>query len=140
MKERKRSKGWYKNKAWKVFSEWVRRKDSDCNGYAVCVTCGAKNHWKKMQAGHYVDGRNNSVLFDERIVWPQCMPCNVFKRGNKIKYSAFLSKKFGYSIHQLNALDNMKFETKKTGIADYQDIIDKYTDALVGVELKGKDL
>jgi hypothetical protein len=62
-----------KKKAWKAFSEYIRRKYSGSGGLVKCVTCNKIDHWKSMHAGHYVDGRNNTVLFDERLVWPQCL-------------------------------------------------------------------
>jgi hypothetical protein len=46
-------------------------------------------HWKQLQAGHAIGGRNNAVLFDADICRPQCVACNVFARG---QYPIFASK------------------------------------------------
>jgi hypothetical protein len=71
-----------KNKAWKLCSEYVRRKDADAGGFCGCYTCGAPIHWKlEAQAGHAIGGRTNSVLLDVDIIRPQCVACNVFRRG-----------------------------------------------------------
>ena len=77
-----------KEKAWATFSKYIRLKSSR-NGYATCYTCGIVKHWKELQAGHGIGGRNNSVLFLEEIVKPQCVGCNVFGRG---KYAVFTRK------------------------------------------------
>lgn len=78
-----------KAKAWKLFSEYVRRKYSDSDGYGVCYTSGARLHWKDLQCGHAIGGRHNAVLFDEEICRPQSMVENVYKRGN---YPVFTTK------------------------------------------------
>ena len=78
-----------KAKAWKLFSEWIRRKDADAGGTGLCYTCGTPKHWKELQAGHAIPGRHNAVLLDEEIVRPQCVRCNVMLRG---QYHIFTTK------------------------------------------------
>lgn len=128
-------KKWYKEQAWKIFSKYIRRKYSDKDGYAECVTCGEKKHWKELQAGHFIDSRNNTVLFCEEIVFPQCVGCNLYKSGNKVEYTLFMLKR-GYTTEQIEEFVSMKHRTKKMGIADYQELIDKYTDLNVGLDVR----
>ena len=47
-------------------------------GYCVCVTCGALHPWNtnKMDAGHFLAGRSNSILFEPYNCHPQCKYCN----------------------------------------------------------------
>ena len=78
-----------KKRVWKEFSEYIRLKNSDKDGYVQCYTCGKKFFWKEMQCGHGLGGRGNAILFDTEIVRPQCKQCNVFKGGN---YDIFHSK------------------------------------------------
>lgn len=84
-----------KDKAWKLCSEFIRRKDASPQGLVKCYTCNAVKHWKEMQAGHFVAGRGNAILFDERGLRPQCLPCNVFKHGDPITYMIELEKEVG---------------------------------------------
>ena len=84
-----------KKKCWSLFSEFVRRKHADFEGFASCVTCGRRYEWKKLQAGHLVSGRGNSILFDERGVYPQCYGCNVGKRGAVLEYVDFMVRTHG---------------------------------------------
>lgn len=84
-----------KNKAWKLCSEYTRRKYADKNGLVKCITCGTIGHWRTMQASHLVAGRGNSILFDERGIYPACMRCNIFKGGNLLMYMKFLENKLG---------------------------------------------
>ena len=76
----------YKKETWKLFSLYIRLKYADDNGYVSCCTCGIKKHYKEMQAGHFIAGRNNSILFEEKCVHPQCGRCNVYKHGNTVEY------------------------------------------------------
>lgn len=78
-----------KNKAWKLFSEWIRRRGADEGGTDRCYTCGGLAHWKELQAGHAIPGRHNAVLLDDSICRPQCPVCNVWKRG---MYHVFTTK------------------------------------------------
>lgn len=79
-----------KNKAWKLCSEYVRRRDADEGGFVGCFTCGAPLHWKnEAQAGHAIGGRHNAVLLDLELLRAQCVSCNVFRRGN---YQIFITK------------------------------------------------
>ena len=71
-----------KKKAWKLLSELIRRKASNNSGDAACYTCGTIGHWKSMDAGHAIPGRNGAVLYDEDIIRIQCKVCNIWKNGN----------------------------------------------------------
>ena len=130
MKKRKKSpERKAKERAWSWFSKYRRLLFATVDGYCMCVTCGVVKHWKELQAGHYVDGRNNTVLFMEELVYPQCFKCNSKRpgceAGNKIKFTAFLMKK-GYVIEQLDNFDNLKFKTKKMILQDFEEIEAKY--------------
>lgn len=113
-----------KAKAWKLFSEYIRRRGADHNSYQQCVTCKKQVPWSELHAGHFIDGRNNSVLFDERLVWPQCVTCNVFRHGNKIEYFKFMRTK--YSEKKIFEFENLKHAVKKMREADYKELQEKY--------------
>lgn len=123
-----------------MFSRYIRRLHADAQGNCQCVTCGVVKHWKQLHAGHYVDGRNNTVLFDDKLVHPQCFHCNSKRpgclAGNKIKYTVFMIERYGLSASDCDDLDNLKFKTKKMTEADYQEIIAKYQDALTGLDIR----
>jgi len=87
-----------KKLTWKTFSEYIRKRDADWKGDCTCVTCGVVKPIKEMQAGHFIQGRHNSILFDERNVHTQCYSCNVMKYGNSLKYYRFMESKYGEKI------------------------------------------
>jgi len=79
-----------KNKAWRLCSEFIRRRYSDQGGFCGCYTCGAPIHWKyEAQAGHAIPGRHNAVLLDVEILRPQCYRCNCAMGG---RYHIFITK------------------------------------------------
>ena len=125
-----------KDKAWNVFSKYIRRKYADKDGYIKCVTCGATKYWEKdgMQAGHFISSRCNSVLFDERLVYPQCLSCNIHKSGNKVAFTLFMLKT--YTVDEIAEFEALKHKSKKMSISDYKDIEDKYTDLLIGQDIR----
>ena len=75
------------NKAWKLFSSYIRQRDK-----GICFTCGVKKHWKEMHAGHFKHGR---LDFDPMNVHCQCPGCNTYKHGNLGEYGVRLVKKYG---------------------------------------------
>lgn len=83
-----------KARAWRMFSEYIRRLGA-VDGKNSCVTCGVVKPWKELQAGHFIDGRHNAVLFNHLITYPQCVRCNIWLHGNKIQFTLFMQRKFG---------------------------------------------
>ncbi len=81
-----------KKEVWDIFSEYRRRKFTSDAGFCKCVTCGRVDHWKNMQAGHYIHG---TLFLIEDIVWPQCPQCNGFKSGMAVEYRKFLVEQLG---------------------------------------------
>lgn len=73
-KKKPKKLSYYKKKLDKLYSEYIRRKDADKEGFNFCYTCGARHHWKKLQNGHYVRrSAGLSVYFLEENCRPQCL-------------------------------------------------------------------
>ena len=73
----------------KVFSEYIRRRYAK-NEIATCVTCGKKDHWKKLQAGHFMSRKHYATRWDEDNVEVQCSACNVFRYGEQYLFAKHL--------------------------------------------------
>lgn len=103
-----------KEKAWNAFSLFIRTRDPSC------VTCGGESQ----QAGHFIDGRHNAVLFSEQGVHGQCYHCNVGLKGNKLEYWLFMERTYGREvIDQLMAESKMTIQYKTF---QFLEIADKY--------------
>lgn len=114
-----------KARAWKAFSLWVRKRGSPDNGISnVCITCQKVRPISELHASHWIDGRSNKVLFDERIVWPQCASENLYLNGNKLHYTRWMQNKFG--IEKCDEILRESKELIKLTRFDYLTLIQKY--------------
>lgn len=86
----------------RVFSEYIRRRNADCNGRVKCCTCPTIKHWKQMDCGHYYRRAHLSVRVNEINAHAQCVHCNRFLDGNITNYILFMKSK--YSAEQLDDL------------------------------------
>jgi hypothetical protein len=121
-----------KKKAWKVFSEWIRRKDADQGGTVTCYTCGKLMFWKEAHAGHALPGRHNAVLFDEDIVRVQCPVDNIWKGGNYPVFTAKLIRENGLEWFE-SKLEGARQIVKYTR-SDLEDLINDYKQKLAELE------
>jgi hypothetical protein len=96
---------WHK-KVWKVFSQYVRMRDSDHLGGCSCISCGRYGQWYRMDAGHYISRGHKFLLYNELNVNAQCKRCNAFLQGNASGYRMGLDKKYG--IGTADNLDAVK--------------------------------
>lgn len=109
-----------KKQLWGVFSEYIRQRDD-----GVCISCGKKDFWRKMDAGHYIPKTAGLTLyFDERNVNCQCTHCNRWMHGNLSDYAIALRRKYGEKI--LEELDAEKHTLKKIKNEEYKMLIEKY--------------
>jgi hypothetical protein len=106
-----------------VFSIYIRRKDA-INDIAKCVTCGKKDHWSKLQNGHWASRRHYSTRWDERNCNVQCSGCNVFRAGEIYLYTKYLCSKYGDNFPE--ELYKLSQKTVKFTDSDLQDMILHY--------------
>jgi hypothetical protein len=102
---------YWKKKCWDLFSQIVRYRDCGVDMYGNCCTCGTKKHFSELQAGHFIPGRHNSVLFDMRNCHAQCMQCNVLLKGNMVRYYRFMRERYGQEV--IDELERLDSETRQ---------------------------
>lgn len=108
-----------KEDCWKAFSIYIRTRDcirfSGDPTLGKCVTCNTAKPFKQLQAGHFIQGRGNAVLFDDRLVYTQCLGCNgnppYGKGGNYVEYFLFMMNTEGYTKEELEEFNNLKNTT-----------------------------
>ena len=83
-----------------VFSRFVRLSNADKEGIVTCYTCGYKNHYKKMQNGHYISRFYKQTRWDERNCRVQCAMCNLWKNGDATTFRENLVKEYGEQVIQ----------------------------------------
>lgn len=127
-----------KAKAWQEFSKFIRTRDSIATtgdtDSGVCCTCGKLIPFKQSQAGHFIAGRTNALLFDEDIVHLQCYACNVCNHGEQLEYYYYMKRH--YTEDQILEMRKLRYQTVKYTADELLQIADKYkekTDELLRV-------
>jgi hypothetical protein len=80
-----------------IFSQYIRLRYSK-NEISECVTCGKQDHWKKLQAGHFISRKHYATRWDEDNVQVQCSGCNVFRYGEQYLFSKYLGTELSESL------------------------------------------
>jgi len=139
IKKRKKStpRALAKGKAWDAFSLYIRTRD--CLRFTgdpelgVCVTCKTPKPRKELQAGHFVPGRGNAVLFNEQIVYSQCGHCNqkppMGLGGNYAAYTLFMFDE-GYTREEIEGFLALKGTIKQYKLNDFIEVEAKYKQKL----------
>lgn len=83
------------DKLWKVFSEYIRLRDADENGFITCITSGRRVHWKEADAGHFISRRHMATKYNEKNVNAQSRHDNRFAAGKQFEYALAIDKKYG---------------------------------------------
>jgi hypothetical protein len=114
-----------RRKALRLFQLKRRLESANDAGFVTCVTCGAVDHYTKMDGGHWIPkGRSNRYAFDDRNVHVQCKSCNLFGMKHGVaafKYMQFMTDKYGQELVDQMLADHNK--PLKRGAADYREII-----------------
>ena len=111
-----------------IFSQYIRLREADNIGFVECFTCGKKDHWKKLQNGHFQSRRHYATRWDERNCQVQCVGCNMFKGGEQFlfakalddKYYAGISDELYVTAQTIVKFSNLDIELL---ITKYQDIV-----------------
>lgn len=117
-----------KSTAWTWFSKYMRTKRcielmGDAK-YGRCVTCGDVKEFKKLDCGHFVNGRSDAVLFVEDNVDTQCVGCNRFKSGQWVPFFNEQAKRLG--LGRVLELMALFYDKTKYTEAELRDIADRY--------------
>ena len=122
---------YWKKKAWDEFSKYIRLRDAlkttGTKDTVICYTC--KKPYPAfgvgcVQAGHFVPGRGNSILFDERGVHAQCWNCNTTLKGNWPEYMRYMMADYGQKV--VDELLHLKKQVKKYTPSDLEELRDLY--------------
>ena len=111
-----------------VFSQYIRRKDA-IDEIATCVTCGKKDHWSKLQNGHWASRRHYSTRWDEQNCNVQCAGCNVFRAGEIYLYTKYLCSQYGENFPEELYIKSQKI-VKFTDV-DLVEMIEYYNNKLI---------
>ena len=107
-----------------VFSQYIRLRNSNEDGFCKCLTCGKIAYWKDIQCGHYLSRRHLTTRWEEKNTAVQCVKCNIFTEGNKNVFALKLIEKYGKDI--LKELEIKKNNKSKMTKFEYEVLIADY--------------
>ena len=110
----------------KVFSEYIRRRYAK-NNISECVTCAKQDHWKNLQAGHFMSRKHYATRWDDENVQVQCMACNVYRYGEQYLFAKYLGDD---KADELLAKSRVMVKIKDW---ELEEMIEKYKNLLLDV-------
>lgn len=126
IKERKPSTAALVRKLDKVFSLFIRLRDSAAYNYQYfrCISCGQIKPFDQMDCGHFISRTHQATRFDEENAHGECRFCNRFSADHIIAYQRNLEAKIGKDrVDMLLARGRM---TKKWSAFELQLLIKHY--------------
>lgn len=118
----------------KIFSEFIRIRDSDNEGFIRCISCNKIVPWKESDCGHYINRKHNSTRYDEKNCNAQCRSCNRFDEGNMQGYRRGLIRKYGEKSVEL--LEIKKFNVCRMGQLDINILGKEYKRKLKALKIQ----
>lgn len=106
-----------------VFSQYIRLRYAK-NEIAECYTCGKKDNYKKLQAGHFASRRHYSTRWNEYNVQVQCYSCNIGLQGLQFEFGKRLNLQYGNNFAEDILIESKKV-VKFTDL-DLKDMIEQY--------------
>jgi hypothetical protein len=95
-------------KLWKAFSEYIRLRDADDNGFCTCFTCGFTGHYKRFDCGHGIGRQHWGTRYNEKNNHAQCKRCNGFEGGKREVYKMKVDERYGKGTWDLLELASRK--------------------------------
>ena len=113
-----------KANCWTLCSEYNRQKDLDWRGHGNCCTCKKKIlDYKTADAGHFMAGRGNSILFDDSGIHLQCKGCNM-NQGEQYLYGKFMLARYGQEV--IDEIERARRIPRTITRLEYIDMINEY--------------
>ncbi len=113
-----------KKQADKNFSLYIRKKYADWKDQVRCYTCDKTFPLKEIQNGHFVSRTYTNLRWSEKNCRPQCVSCNVFKRGAMDEFATRLERETPGILAELNLWKHRPSSTNTR--QDLLMIIEKY--------------
>ena len=122
MKPKKITTSKAKARAWKACSKYIRYRDA-YQGHAPCCTCGRILPIEGagcIHAGHFIPGRTNALLYNEKNIHTQCYHCNCRKQGAWPEYYTFMEKTYGQEV--IDELMSMRNDIVQMSATDHLEV------------------
>jgi hypothetical protein len=117
----------------KVFSLYIRERDTNTELKGQCCTCGAWRDLGHADCGHFISRGKHAVRYDEKNCALQCKRCNKYGSGEVLKFADYIENRWGEgTVDMLRMTANKGRMTK--GILLH--LLDVYNRKLVKIQSK----
>lgn len=129
---------WINEAVWPIFSKFIRLRDciatTGTATHGKCITCGRTYPFSKLQAGHFLPGRSDTVLFDEEAVNAQCYRCNVVLAGMWPAYYRAMQGRYGqdWVEEQITAWEDDSAELTLQEVRSFESLYRMQYERLMG--------
>jgi hypothetical protein len=94
-----------------VFSQFIRLRDSDENGYVTCYCeCGRVIYWTEAECMHFRDRDHMNTRFSEDACKAGCHQCNCLKDGNIRAFGEHLERDRPGSVEAIEDQARAKYK------------------------------
>jgi hypothetical protein len=141
MAKKKSERARAKNRAWYWFSRYIRLthcvEEYGTPEKGDCITCKETFPFEKLDAGHFVPGRTDAVIFDENNSHGQCRKCNRFRQGRWVEYFFYMRDRYG--LEEVMRIMGLTFKSIRYHDSDFRVIAETYRIKCKIIEEKFRD-
>ena len=100
-----------------IFSQYIRLRDTDENGYGQCITCGKTFAYDELECGHFRHRRHQGTRWHEMNAHAQCFTCN--RGDDMVQYIVAILEK--YKEKEVNKMIRLSMMVDKFTQAELND-------------------
>lgn len=113
----------------RVFSLFIRLRDSNSEGMGKCITCDKVGHYKEMHCGHFRSRKYLNTRWNACNCNLQCPTCNLYNNGEEFIHGLKIDEKYGEGtamkmFEESKVVVKLDRENLKTLIRWYQECLD----------------
>lgn len=108
----------------KIYSKYIRLRDTDENGFGYCITCPTRLHMDDGDCGHFIPRTVLSTRYLEVNTWLQCRKCNRAEYGLQDRFKQALIDRYGDDF--MFDLDKIRHLCLKLPLSWYEEKISYY--------------
>ena len=106
-----------------IFSQFIRLRGSNEEGWGECFTCGRFRHWKEVDCGHFITRAKLATRWMEENCQFQCKQCNM-NGGQQFVFGKRLDEEYGEGTADRILQESNK--TKKWSVPELEELCRHY--------------
>jgi hypothetical protein len=101
-----------------IFSQFIRLRGSNDEGWGHCYTCGRLRHYKEVDCGHFITRAKLATRWKEENCQFQCKQCNM-TGGQQYVFGKKLDEQYGPGTAEAILIESNK--TKKWTVEELEE-------------------